>query len=104
MPDKLSNYNTQMFYSYIKKNLIQTDQSSTTFINDRDKLIDFLDLSKEEWLNTYNYVTEEEYDNTVKEICKKLKFNNYEDYVGDGKELKTIVLSVILAEKILSLM
>lgn len=39
---------------------------NANFINDRDKMQDFLALTKEEFLEFYPYLTEEEYDNTLK--------------------------------------
>lgn len=44
---------------------------NANFINDRDKMQDFLALTKEEFLEFYSYLTEEEYDNTLK-IYEKL--------------------------------
>lgn len=35
-----------------------------TFIDDTDKMYDFMKLSKEEFLKSYSYLTEAEYDNT----------------------------------------
>lgn len=39
------------------------------FINDEEKMSDFFYLSKKEFLSSYSYLTEEEYDNT-KELFK----------------------------------
>ena len=35
------------------------------FITDTEKMRDFKTLSKEEFLESYSYLTEEEYDNTM---------------------------------------
>lgn len=35
------------------------------FIDDKEKMIDFKILSKKEFLKSYSYLTEEEYDNTL---------------------------------------
>lgn len=43
----------------------------TSFINDKEKMRDFKELSKEEFLQSYSYLTEEEYDLTVKEVAAK---------------------------------
>ena len=44
------------------------------FVWDKDKMIDYRDLSKEEFLKSYSYLTEEEYDNTTEiltpDMCK----------------------------------
>ncbi len=45
-----------MTYSFINEN----------FIEDEDKMIDFKILTKERFLESYSYLTEEEYDNTMK--------------------------------------
>lgn len=39
---------------------------SKSFLNDMDKMQDFLALTKEEFLQFYSYLTEEEYDITNK--------------------------------------
>ena len=44
-----------------------------TFIDDQEKLRDFWELTKEEFLQSYSYLTEEEYDTTVKELKQKLE-------------------------------
>ena len=38
--------------------------ASKSFIADAEKMRDFFDLTKEEFLNSYSYLTEEEYDAT----------------------------------------
>ena len=39
--------------------------SFDNFLSDPEKMIDFRELSKEEFLESYSYLTEEEYDNTL---------------------------------------
>lgn len=39
----------------------------TSFINDRDKMQDFLALTKEKFLEFYSYLTEYEYELTLKD-------------------------------------
>lgn len=36
------------------------------FLDDKEKMRDFYELTKEEFLSSYSYLTEEEYDNTAK--------------------------------------
>lgn len=48
------------------------DLQKTHFANDEEKMVDFKILSKEEFLSSYSYLTEEEYDLTV----EYLKNNN----------------------------
>jgi hypothetical protein len=38
---------------------------SQSFLNDREKMQDFLALTKLEFLKSYSYITEEEYDTTL---------------------------------------
>lgn len=38
------------------------------FITDGDKLVDLFKLSKEEFLNSYSYLTEDDYDQTIDKI------------------------------------
>ena len=41
-------------------------ESSSTFLDDPDKMKDLLILSKEEFLKSYSYMSEEEYDETMR--------------------------------------
>lgn len=41
------------------------------FINDEEKMYDFHILTKQEFLESYSYLTEEEYDLTVEEVRKQ---------------------------------
>ena len=45
--------------------------SGISFIDDADKLRDFFQLSKDEFLSSYSYLTEEDYEATREEIIKK---------------------------------
>ena len=42
-----------------------------SFANDEEKMVDFLLLTKEEFLQSYSYLTEEEYDATEAEVQKE---------------------------------
>ena len=46
----------------------------THFADDKEKMADFKILTKEEFLFSYSYLTEEEYDATV-EYCKNNKIS-----------------------------
>ena len=37
---------------------------NTSFIDDKEKMLDFFTLTKEEFLEFYSYITEEEYEAT----------------------------------------
>ena len=58
-----------------------------SFIDDEEKYIDFLNLSKEEFLKMYSYVTEEEYNNTMIDWVNDTLERYTSDEVGNwGKE------------------
>ena len=40
-----------------------------SFTDDEEKMKDFYELSKEEFLRSYSYMTEEEYDATAREVA-----------------------------------
>lgn len=54
-----------------KHGIIKNDAGS--FLTDDEKMHDFFRISKEEFLFSYSYLTEEDYDLTVKEIKEWLK-------------------------------
>lgn len=45
-------------------------KTTTPFIDDGEKMRDFFHLSKEEFLESYSYLTEEEYDETERYVKK----------------------------------
>ena len=42
------------------------------FIDDGEKLVDLFFLSKDEFLKSYSYLKEEDYDTTIKKIKEKI--------------------------------
>ena len=42
--------------------------NESNFIDDEEKMIDFNTITKEQFLNSYSYITELEYDNTLKQL------------------------------------
>lgn len=54
-----------------------------TFIEDTEKMKDFLKLNKEDFLKSYSYLLEEEYDATVWEYIKRTR-NNYKGLILNG--------------------
>lgn len=44
--------------------------ANANFVDDKEKIEDFYKLTKEEFLFSYSYLTEEEYDNTAKLVNK----------------------------------
>ena len=53
-----------------------------TFIKDKEKMKDFLKLNKEDFLKSYSYLLEEEYDATVWEYIKRTR-NAYKRQILD---------------------
>lgn len=51
------------------------NHNALSFVNDVDKMIDFVVLSKEEFLDSYSYLTEEEYNETL------IDYNQYKGEV-----------------------
>lgn len=47
------------------------NNNNNNFIDDKEKMKDFKELTKDEFLESYSYLTEEEYDNTHKLFYKK---------------------------------
>lgn len=67
---------------------------NTDFLNDEEKMRDFICLTKEEFLASYSYITEDEYDNTynryyARELANVLRefaekpqnIDNFENYL-----------------------
>ena len=46
--------------------------SFNNFIDDKEKMFDFIILTKEEFLESYSYLTEEEYENTLQLVKQKV--------------------------------
>lgn len=46
---------------------------NTSFIDDQEKMIDFFELTKEEFLQSYSYLTEEEYEATKQDVIKRME-------------------------------
>lgn len=64
---EMENMNTRIIN---ERDLYKNDD----FIEDEEKMYNFVRLTKEEFLLSYSYLTEEEYDNTMK-IYKSRKEN-----------------------------
>jgi len=55
-----------------------------SFIDDEEKMIDFIALSKEEFLKSYSYINEESYNLTVKELIKQHFTMKELDYIASA--------------------
>lgn len=69
------------------------------FMFDQEKMVDFFSISKEDFLASYSYLTEDDYEATVKEVIKASGYFNVGDCEGmDGTELKDIVLGCMMTK------
>lgn len=71
------------------------------FLEDRDKMIDFFNMERGMFLESYSYLSESDYTETAKTICEKVKFNNYKYYDCEnceGMELGNIVYAAMMYE------
>ena len=76
------------------------------FIFDKAKMVDFFILSKEQFLASYDYLEDKEYDDTVKEVidCIDRNLGGYEntrdmrEYTKEGRDLRDVVLGLMMSE------
>jgi len=55
-----------IIYESITKDI--EDIKNANFLNDMEKMNDFKILTKKQFLQSYSYLTEQEYDNTAREV------------------------------------
>ena len=54
-----------------------------SFIDDKEKMVDFLQLGKEEFLKNYSYLTENDWNFTAMDVLKKCNIvEKYKSIVG----------------------
>lgn len=66
---------------------------NNTFLDDREKMIDFYGLTKSEFLKSYSYLTESEYDATKKihsKLCKLWKKYDLQTFEEKAAEVATL--------------
>ena len=68
------------------------DKKYTSFIDDKEKMIDFIHLSKADFLASYSYLTEEEYNLTMNDYFDALedRTGKYDYLFEDIDELDNI--------------
>ena len=72
------------------------------FINDEEKMRDFYELSKEEFLNSYSYLTENDYEATIKKLSDTneiFKFKDKEYNLKVSTYENTKLLKVIMIDR-----
>lgn len=58
------------------------------FIDDNEKMSDFFLLTKEEFLNSYSYLTEKEYNATKEKVDREHNFNSPSSTIKSYKSIK----------------
>lgn len=79
------------------------EDDGNSFISDKEKMSDFILISKKEFLESYSYLEQKDYEATIKDIVKRLDLDIVGDLIDDaknleGKEVGTIVLSQMMVE------
>lgn len=77
-----------------------------SFINDQEKMIDFFTTTKDTFLSFYSYLTENEYEETKKEVLSRSGYWNAEalseDKDVEGIDIAKIVQSIMMTEWLLN--
>lgn len=74
-----------------------TQKEIMHFLSDADKMRDFKELTKEEFLQSYSYLTKEEYDATTREVAQRIA--DFYDKCTDEPALPTVDLVLEEMEK-----
>ncbi len=73
-----------------------------SFISDTEKMVDFFEITKREFLKSYSYITEKEYEDTKKEALLKSGYPNAESVLEnksvDGIMIGKIIQSIMIVE------
>lgn len=73
-----------------------------SFINDQEKMIDFFTITKEEFIESYSYITDDEYEATKQDVLNRSGYWNakalIEDEDIDGIVIGRIVQSIMMTE------
>lgn len=77
MFDSDESMETHQALDKIKEIIQSKEKTLTDFADDKEKMIDFKEMPKDAFLQSYSYITEEEYELTLNKINeKKLKFED----------------------------
>jgi len=73
VPNDVWNANVQFIIPYHDRIAIdiKKEEHYESFIDDKEKILDFFEMNKEDFLESYSYLTEEEYDLTMEDVKKK---------------------------------
>lgn len=78
-----------------KYNDIFPEPTGHSFIDDREKMIDFMDLPMNVFLSSYSYISREDYEATEKDVMRLIGIN-FESL--DEFTLRSAVISVMCAD------
>lgn len=80
-----------------KYNDIFSEPIGHSFIDDKEKMIDFMDMPMHEFLGSYSYLTEKDYEATAEDVMKLtgVHFDSYDEYT-----IRSSTISVMLADYI----
>ena len=71
----------------------------TNFIDDKEKMIDFFNISKDEFLQSYSYLNEKEYDLTLNKIVE-MKLDWINNFLSINKFAEYYNIDINLAVRI----
>lgn len=88
--EQINNYIDKHLKFITEYEILNIKNTLQTFIDDKEKMKDFKNLSKNEFLKSYSYLDEIEYDNTKKLYDSLLgKIKNYDETKIKQEELQT---------------
>lgn len=77
-----------------------------SFINDQEKMVDFFTLYKRTFLDFYSYISEEEYEETKRDVLMRSGYWNAkalsEDEDVEGIDIAKIIQSIMMTEWLLN--
>ena len=75
-----------------------------SFIDDQEKMLDFFFLSRSEFLQSYSYLTQDDYRDTECDVINKFKYWEQEQYDDepdvDGRTLYKMILEVVAIDRL----
>ena len=70
-----------------------------SFINDQEKMVDFFTVNRQDFLEFYSYLSEEEYNATIQDVLNRSGYWNADNIeVDDGVIIGKILHSIMLTE------
>lgn len=74
-----------------------------SFIDDKEKMVDFSMVARDRFLRLYPYISEKDYDETIRDMIKRTNLDNKKDYIEEaetleGTEISQIIMSQMMIE------